>query len=70
MHNDKTNNDLCITKFVKYLSQFSILHDYGEVPNRYYQSWKILVLGSSEYDSRAYNIIETAQIEWFMNDKK
>jgi len=37
--------------FLKYLSSFSI-PDRSKVPQEYYQAWKIVVLGSKEYDTR------------------
>jgi hypothetical protein len=58
------NTELDITDFVKYLAQFDIWSGYAEVPEPYYQSWKILILGSSEYDRHAFDIIKIAQEKW------
>jgi hypothetical protein len=64
MHDDKHNNDLTITGFVDYLRQFGIWQGYMKVPDTYYQAWKILILGTNEYDNHAFDIIKNAQENW------
>ena len=60
MRDDKTNNELKITDLVNYLKRFDVWNGYEKVPDEYYHVWKILVLGSSEFDSTACKRIEMA----------
>ncbi|MFA5300566.1 MAG: hypothetical protein WC389_20455 [Lutibacter sp.] len=59
MLNDALNKETDITKLVNYLKNF----DRYSVPQKYYQAWKILVLGTSEYDKNRCEIIEYASNE-------
>ena len=60
LRDDIDNREILITDFVDYLKRFSIWPGYNRVPNEYYQAWKILVLGTSEYDDDAIRIIKYA----------
>ena len=61
--NDPTRGlETDITQLVRQLGQYDILGNRDSVPQDMYKSWKILVLGSAEYDSTAYSIVaETAR---------
>ena len=61
---DTLNAEHRITQLVNYLKQFTIIGGVNQVPDKYYHAWKILVLGSSEYDKDAYQILRTASLAY------
>ncbi len=63
-HCGKCNNTLNITELVNYLC------DYGweDCPSGFYQAWKVLRLGTSEYaDNKAQPELEHSCLTWAVN---
>jgi hypothetical protein len=61
---DTLNAEHRITQLVNYLKDFTMIGGVKSVPARYYHSWRILVLGSSEYDNQAYQILREASLNY------
>lgn len=70
LHEDGTNIETPIHCLVNYLKQFDVWSSYEKVPEEFYHAWKILILGSNEYDENAIRIIKYANTSFLEKESK